>query len=313
MSRASTHFKLGLFGLVGGGAAVAAALGLGIGATRGESTVYHVYFDESVQGLEVGSPVRFRGVPVGTVAAIGVAPDHRHVDVSAAIGAQHVELLARGGRDDGAGPSMLRAQLGSQGITGVKFVSVDVFDPPPPAPALSFAPDARSIPSTASLTTSLERGVTSAVDTAPVLYSSTMATLNEIELLAAEVREERLANRLVKTLDEVDATLGDLRTLIRHVDEAGLPRRMATTLDDLDGGARKLDHVLDRLDGEHGLLASTQRATDTIGDVGRAAEGSAADVDRTLRDVREAAQAIRDLAQSVERDPDMLLRGRAKR
>ena len=63
-------------------------LGLGDGgvcsapaACSKETCSYMSYFDESVQGLEIGSPVKFRGVTIGTVADIDIAPDRRHVEV----------------------------------------------------------------------------------------------------------------------------------------------------------------------------------------------------------------------------------------
>jgi paraquat-inducible protein B len=45
---------------------------------------------------------------------------------------------------------------------------------------------------------------------------------------------------------------------------------------------------------------------------GKTADGRAKELADTLRDVGEAAQSIRDLADTLERDPDMLLKGRAK-
>ena len=47
-----------------------------------KGSVYVTYFDESVQGLQVDSIVKFRGVDIGTVRKIGVAPDQRLVEVS---------------------------------------------------------------------------------------------------------------------------------------------------------------------------------------------------------------------------------------
>ena len=56
---------------------------LGARSLQKEVGRYVSYFDESVQGLDVGSPVKFRGVTIGTVGGIDVAPDHRHVEVRA--------------------------------------------------------------------------------------------------------------------------------------------------------------------------------------------------------------------------------------
>jgi ABC-type transporter Mla subunit MlaD len=63
---ATNHWKLGLFVLVGLFVMFGALFWLG--ARRFQRTSFPAvsYFDESVQGLDVGSPVKFRGVTVGT-------------------------------------------------------------------------------------------------------------------------------------------------------------------------------------------------------------------------------------------------------
>src|SRR3954468_22500437 len=81
MAAPTNHYKLGLFVLLGFVAAVAAAILLGVATTRKDTVRYHSYFNESVQGLDLGSPVKFRGVTIGNVSAIEIAPDHRMVDV----------------------------------------------------------------------------------------------------------------------------------------------------------------------------------------------------------------------------------------
>src|SRR5438105_13833765 len=89
---ATNHWKLGLFVLVGVGVMLAALFWLGARRLRRDSFPAISYFDESVQGLDVGSPVKFRGVTVGTVSDITVGPDHRHVQVTADM---YVDALVR--------------------------------------------------------------------------------------------------------------------------------------------------------------------------------------------------------------------------
>ena len=101
---------------------------------RKDTSRYHSYFNESVQGLELGAPVKFRGVTIGHVSGIEIAPDHRMVDVVSELDSRKVMRmgLTETGEVDGterfAIPPDLRAQLNSQGITGVKFISMDFFD-----------------------------------------------------------------------------------------------------------------------------------------------------------------------------------------
>src|ERR1039457_4633113 len=134
MATPTNHYKLGLFVIVGFAAVIAVAVVLG-GAHIGKNTIrYHSYFNESVQGLDLGSPVKFRVVTLGIVSAIDIAPDHRRVDVVSELDTDHVKrmgLTEAGtvhGKDKFAIPPDLRVQLNSQGITGVKFVAIDFFD-----------------------------------------------------------------------------------------------------------------------------------------------------------------------------------------
>lgn len=117
-------------------AAVVAALALGARSIGEESFRYHTYFDESVSGLDIGAPVKYRGVPVGAVAAIRIAPDRpprgRRVHAAGAPELSRLGLVGEDGKGDFTIPSEVRAQLGSQGITGVKLINLDFFDRRPP-------------------------------------------------------------------------------------------------------------------------------------------------------------------------------------
>lgn len=86
METRASYFLVGLFvlGLIAGSFAFVAWL------TRfelkDERLPYHVYFRGSVTGLSIGSPVRYRGVPVGTVSGIAIDPKNvERVEVTLAI------------------------------------------------------------------------------------------------------------------------------------------------------------------------------------------------------------------------------------
>ena len=66
MTRKQLYFRLGIFILLAGGALVALVIVLGAGTLFRKQLVLESYFNESVQGLEVGSKVLFRGVVVGS-------------------------------------------------------------------------------------------------------------------------------------------------------------------------------------------------------------------------------------------------------
>jgi paraquat-inducible protein B len=125
------------------------------------------------------------------------------------------------------------------------------------------------------------------------------------------LNEQGLPAKLAAALANVNVAVSELRAILKEVDRQRLPARVAVALDALTKSIAKVHAVLEGVDGDDGLLASTRRATDAFGDLGTEAVGSTGELEHTLRDVGEAAQAIRDLAQTLERDPDMLLKGRS--
>ena len=75
MSAEARYFRVGLFVLVGIAVIVAAVLVLAGGNLFRQPVVAETYFDEAVEGLEVGSPVKLRGVQIGQVSWIGFVDD----------------------------------------------------------------------------------------------------------------------------------------------------------------------------------------------------------------------------------------------
>jgi phospholipid/cholesterol/gamma-HCH transport system substrate-binding protein len=319
-----TYAKLGLFTILGCVAIVATAFGLGLRSAHPEIVRYHSYFDESVQGLEIGSPVRYRGVSIGSVANIEIAPNRRHVDVSLSLKVSDVKRLGlvdpavSSSKPNPASTRMLvppdlRAQLGSQGITGVKFVNIDFFDPKTnPVSVLAFAADPNTIPAAASLMKGLEDSLAKALDRLPELLEGILASLGKVDGILDEVHEQRLPQALTKTLANLDSTVTDLLVMISHIDHAKLPEKTTKAFDRIDAAMAKVSAILERFDGDTGLVASTKRATDAVGDVSKTMSSSSGQLDRTLRDLSEAARSVRELADAVDRDPDMLVKGRAR-
>jgi len=106
--------------------------------------------------------------------------------------------------------------------------------------------------------------------------------------------------------------MATLQVALGRIDKQDLGGKVATTLAEVDVNLGKLDRVLEAFSGKNGLLASAQRAADSFGEVGRAGQGTQKELETTLRDVSEAAEAVRALVNAIERDPDMLLKGKSK-
>ena len=65
-----SYFKIGLFVIAAVVIGVIGVVVLGAGTIFRKEALVETYIDESVQGLDIGSPVKFRGVPVGNVERI---------------------------------------------------------------------------------------------------------------------------------------------------------------------------------------------------------------------------------------------------
>ena len=113
MASQKSKFAVGLFITCGIGVAVLALIWLGMSRYFETGKLYATFFNESVQGLEVDSFVKYRGVPVGRVIKIGVAPDSRLIQVI-------LKLDTGQGFDED-----IVAQLKVVGITGSVFVELD--------------------------------------------------------------------------------------------------------------------------------------------------------------------------------------------
>jgi phospholipid/cholesterol/gamma-HCH transport system substrate-binding protein len=290
MAAPKDHWKLGLFVLSGVVLALGAAAWLGAWSLHPQVGRYVSYFDESVQGLEVGSPIKFRGVTIGSVSKIDVAVDHRHVEVTSDLG---TKVLSRLGLDVAEGPVDhdaakkleqaidLRAQLASAGVTGVKFLQLDFFTVADhPAPVLPFAVPRNYIPATSSTMKDLEDSVVRTMNDLPMITQQVASILRRIDLLIREVSDGKLIANVI-------ATLAGLQDVLVRVNA-----------------------VLVNVDGDKGLLQSVQRGSSAFGDAARTVDGLGGQLEATLVSVQEAAKSVRKLAGALEQEPDMLIKGR---
>ena len=321
MAAPQDHWKLGLFVVGGLVMTLAAVVVIGRNSMQRDVGRYVSYFDESVQGLEVGSPIKFRGVTIGTVGKIQVAPDHRHVEVESELG---VEELARLGLDIAKEPALfgaprklkmttgLRLQLASAGLTGVKFLQLDFFDVALfPLEKLPFPVPENHIPTVPSMMKNIENSLDEMMSRLPEITEQIASILGEIDVVVRDVRSRRIPERITDTLGTVDGLLRVTRSKIALVDSGAISREARQTLASVSTAADNLDAVLARIDRDDGLLTSVKRASDTIGDTLRDAEGLGGQLVKTLAALQASARSLRLLTGAIEQDPDMLLKGRS--
>jgi phospholipid/cholesterol/gamma-HCH transport system substrate-binding protein len=317
MSAPTNHWKLGLFVVVGILLGITAIVYLGARSLQKETVSYKSYLDEAVTGLEIGSPVKFRGVTVGNVSMIDIAQDRRHIELTYELAVATLSGLglaaSRGQQTRIAVPGDLRVQLGSQGITGVKYILIDFFDAQShPPPKLPFPIPQNYIPATSSTMKNIEGSVVRAVDQFPVMSEQLSQVLTQVNQLLTEINGSGLTTRASATLARTDRVLDVLSTKLGQVRAKELSDQASMALTNLNATLTRVHGLLGQVEGDQGLLASVQRATDSVGDAAGNAQGFGAELEDTLTNLGEAADAIRDLVDALERDSDMLVKGRAK-
>jgi len=218
MASQKTKFTVGLFVAGGVGFALLAIIWLGMSRFFEKGRYFVTYFNESVQGLDMESPVKYRGVPIGRVQRIAVAPDSKLIEV--------VLRTEQGQTPD----SDIVAQLKSVGITGSMFVELDRKRPNEPdhSPALSFPTEYPVVASKPSEISELVRGIDDVLDQIRSLdlkgvSEKVKMNLDAIHRTIDDANVKGISQNLALSLENVRRILDDKRwdRIIATVEKTG--------------------------------------------------------------------------------------------
>ncbi|MFO7838567.1 MAG: MlaD family protein [Desulfosalsimonadaceae bacterium] len=183
MPSVKTQFSVGLFVVAGMAVVVLFIIWLGLMQHFHEGRKYTAFFDESVQGLKKDSSVKYRGVDIGRVNSIRVAPDGRLIQIT-------LDL-----REPLQNPSEIYARIKSVGITGIMFVEMERIPEGESIqpPELNFEP---KHPVIATRPSEMKQ-----------LFTDLYDIIDEIR----KVDFKRIADNVSGTLDNINKTLADAR------------------------------------------------------------------------------------------------------
>ncbi len=199
MPSVKTKFSVGLFVAAGFVIAVVAIIWLGMSHYLQKGKLCVAYFDESVQGLSKDSAVKYRGVPVGRVYHLRVAPDGTLIEA-----VLQIDLGIKRIRET-------VAQLKAVGITGSVFVDLDRRRPGEPdlSPRLSFKP---AYPVVATKPSQMNR-----------IFGDVNQILNKFKKL-----------NIGAIARQVKSALADFRHAVQEAQVGEISRRMQASLNRLD-------------------------------------------------------------------------------
>jgi paraquat-inducible protein B len=222
--------------------------------------------------------------------------------------------VSRGGPKNSKLPPDLRVQLAQTGITGVRFILIDFFDPiSNPVQPLPFETPHNYIPTASSTMKNLEDTVTKTANRLPEIADEAARAMTQVRLVAEQIQAGRLPDRATETMNQANASLGELSRQLKALNAGQLSSEAEKNLKEFNGLLVRTNALLTRLDSEQGLFHRAELSADAIGEVARGARSLGPELELTLREVRGAAHSIKRLADDLDRDPDMLLKGRAKK
>lgn len=337
-----SYFKIGLFVISATVIGVIGIVVLGVGSVLQKKSLVETYIDESVQGLDVGSPVKFRGVPIGRVEQISLTSAEyqtvrQYVLVRMSISSNMLQFPL----NDPNSPVLkreldrgFRIRLATQGLTGVAYLETDYLDPERNPPLeIDWQPTHPYIPSTRSRITQLSEAVERIVrnigdvdisrlsesvekSLAAMTKLADSANLEKIgaqsNALLAEVREtNRQVNALVSSPDlksglaDAAATAGKARQLVERAEKP-----IERMLVDLPQASESLNRMVTRLDAVTNDLPETSaQLRQTLQRVNRLIATQQRDLDRTMENLRVASENIKEITENSKKYPSQTLFG----
>jgi paraquat-inducible protein B len=333
MSRSVNPARIGLFVVVGFVLAVGTLLYVGSVRLFQNEIVFLTYFKESVNGLSVGSPVKFKGVAIGTVSDIRLNynqdPSLRGSYIPVFIKINESKLRAKEGEMTHVDiadwnefalqvRNGLRARLQLESIiTGQLFIELDYFAEPGTDFRLVQAEvEYREIPSMPSVMAEIGSSA-----------SEILASVGTIDLKEIGDGLSELIRKLNLAVDELDVAQwnqslvtagGELERILTDLDFKPTLDRAATVLDDLSSVSRQLDSGLPEVVADyHRIIAELSstlergnRVLDNLDTFTAPDAGVQRELLKVLRDLQSAARAARELMTFLDRNPRALLTGR---
>jgi len=299
------------------GATVLAVIGVlvfGSGRLFKHTEQFVCFFPGSVDGLNVGAPVRLKGVEIGSVTDIRLRMTEQQMltkeqvakgmRIPVTIEIDWDRVAAQGGRHRPVKELIdagLRAQLNAQSlVTGLLFVQMDFYPEMPPA--FTLPPDSRE----------------KEIPTIPTTMERVQSAATEIIHKLDEIHFENLVKSVTEIVENVKNILGapELKQTIE---------RLPVTVANVNQAVTDLRELTGKLDGKTGpLMDSLKGTSDKTGAALEQARATlesvqafvnpnsqlATQLAMSMQELSGAARSIRLLADYLERNPSAVVRGR---
>ena len=287
MSQKTNYFKLGIFIIVTVLIILVGIFFLGARQMFQQEWEFETYFDQSVQGLEVGSPVKMKGVTMGSIQKICFVYEEYDTDLSYVyvLFSCHPETL--GARKTDQTPEQLREtvkqlaaqgmrlSLDVQGITGTAILDAQFYDPDKyEALKIDWNPKYPYVPS-----------ISGALARMGKTLEKTLDNLSQIDFAAMGEKVDQSLTSVSKMLtDEIEPLVSELREEI-------IPA---------------LSNIRKASETTPEIMARVNIIQEGIADWIREQKGSLAEVVDNLQAI---SDNLRQLTENARRDPSQVIFG----
>lgn len=333
MSRKASPTVIGAFVLAGVALLVIGVLVFGGRELFQEKQKFVTYFEGSVQGLRVGSNVLFRGVRVGYVTDIDVITDESmlnyQIPVTFEILPESVTLIS-GGKAFGS-PTTTSSRLDDMIRAGLRTrLDVESFVTGQLVVDMDMHPDTKAV----------FRGQNPPFPEIPSIPSGIQQVMQRVEAFLSNVQQKvpldqvvedllgaiRGIDRLVNSPD-LAASLAGINKLVNARETQDLPAALNGAMTELQAATRdaralignvdrRLDPALEKAVPLMEQLGATLKEGEAVLALARGQLASnpetAAQLAAALRELERSARSIRVLVDSLEREPEALIRGKSK-
>ena len=279
---------VGIFVLVLGAALIGGVLWFSSGKSYNKVyDIYQTYMSESVSGLNLNAPVRYRGVEVGRVQGIRLAPDNVE-QVQLTLGIIHGTPI----KVDTV------ALLQTQGLTGLTFVELNGGNHNSPALKAKSTEKYPVIQSGPSLITRLDTSVTA-------MLSNINRTSQNINSLLDEDNRKAIKNTL-RDIETLSNTLASRRTEI----DSSL-KDMARFSNELPQLAQRIRHSTETFDHMNNELAKASSSTRATMDSTRQfTSETLPEAQQLIVELRDLTHSLQRVSGELEQNPSALLYGK---
>jgi phospholipid/cholesterol/gamma-HCH transport system substrate-binding protein len=334
MSQQAHYFKIGLFVIGATTLVVVGIIVLGAGKWFERSAMVETYFYESVQGLEVGAPVRIRGVRIGRVESIKLAREEYGVifdpktdsfpyrglvlvrmsvrpSVAVHLKEEDEAVMMKQVADAG-----FRFRLASQGITGVLYIESEFLDPERYPPIeISWTPTTPYIPSAPSTITELGadlRSITRKLEQVDIdkISKDLDTMITSVTSLVNDIQGQQLGVEVKQVMAELRGSVQEARRVLSGPDLNKALKDSSIAMTDIRRTAADLSHTAkDVRQAMTQLPEITTRLNASMRRIDALLASKGETIDDLLENLRSVSEELNYLTKAVEHYPSQVLFG----